>query len=416
MKRRFEKLLSDLKNEFLKHFYEHALYTTVNSLPDMLWFKRLDGIHTMVNDKFCEVLHKDKADIEGKDHFDIWDVPRPKEGDAAFACAESEEIAINTGRTYICDEPVKTRDGMKQLTTYKTPVYDMLGNVFGTVGIGHDVTNFSNLGIELSILVENIPFPMIIFTSNWEVVRMNSSFTELADLTGGDTGDFKYKKWKDDNLIPVHKQISDSELHFTMQEIKIICDNEMRSYIVREQEIRDFFDNVSGYFCIMQDITYQRAYERSILQAANTDTLTGMYNRRFFYNHLNENSHKPMTLFYMDLDKFKEVNDSYGHAKGDEVLIKTASIITSMFPDAVSARLGGDEFALVIDGIASKSDIESKKSELERKIKTTFSSDGLGVTMSIGIATHNGEALNVDEFMHMGDARMYEIKKQHHSR
>ena len=164
----------------------------------------------------------------------------------------------------------------------------------------------------------------------------------------------------------------------------------------------------------MKDMTYQRAFEQSILNAANTDMLTNMYNRRFFYNYLTEHALEPMTLFYMDLDRFKEVNDEYGHRKGDEVLIKTANAIKALFPDAAAARLGGDEFALVMNGIVGESETREYCANLERTIHRIFSADGLPVTMSVGVAVHDGRSADIDSFMHLGDTRMYEEKKKHH--
>ena len=412
---RFERLLKRHSAEFNAWFFEQTLYTTIDTIPDMLWYKRIDGIHMMVNKAFTEIVHKKRDDVIGRDHFYIWDAPRPTEGNE-FACAESEEIAIRTGKCYICDEPVKTREGMKQFTTYKTPVYDMFGNVFGTVGVGHDVTNFSNLGIELSILVENIPFPMVIFTADMRVVKMNEAFAEIAGLSADEATDFDYEGWKAQTLIPANDGEQNTEKHYTTREYKIYNRNNegASTYIVTMQEIHDFFDNVSGYFLLMNNVTVERAFEESMFRAANTDMLTGMYNRRYFYNYLSENSTKPMTLFYMDLDRFKYVNDHYGHAKGDEVLVRTSQIIKTRFPKAVSARLGGDEFALVVDGILSDEDIKGYSLNLESTIQRIFTADGLPVTMSIGITTHDGANTDVDELMHLGDQKMYEVKKSHH--
>ncbi len=414
IKQRFERLLGKLSLDYKAWFYENTLYTTIDTVPDMLWFKRLDGIHTMVNNAFTEVVHKTRDDIIGKDHFYIWDAPRPAEGNN-FACAESEENAINSGKMYVCDEPVRTRDGMKQLTTYKTPVYDMFGNVFGTVGVAHDVTNFSNLGIELSILVENLPFPMIILTAGMKVVRMNEAFMDIAGIEPEDVESFDYRRWSRSYLVPAGEKRIDAKLHRTRQEHKLFRNNEERYYVVRTQEIRDFFDNISGHFVVMNDVTYQRTYEQSILKAANTDMLTGMYNRRYFYSYLGDNASKPMTLFYMDLDRFKYVNDNFGHAKGDEVLKRTSKVIKTIFPGAVSARLGGDEFALVLDGVLEQDKIDECSRNLENTIKRIFTADGLPVTMSIGVATYDGSDGNIDALMHRGDELMYEVKKQHHN-
>ncbi|MDE5768004.1 MAG: diguanylate cyclase [Oscillospiraceae bacterium] len=410
---RFKKLILNLRENYLVWFYQHTLLATINSVPDMIWYKRIDGIHMLVNDTFAEIVHKPKKAVLGKDHFTIWDVPRPAEGNAEFACAESEEIAIRTEKTYICDEPVKTRQGMKQFTTYKTPIYDMYHNVFGTVGVGHDVTNFNNLGMELSILMENLPFPMAIFSPEWKIVRMNSSFEKIFGKANFQSENFNYHDWKKQNLIAMNQITDNAQKHLKNQECKIIVGEETKYFMLCEQEIRDSFRNVSGYFCTLQDITYQRAYERSIIEAANTDMLTGMYNRRYFYYFLSQNADRPMTLLYMDLDRFKAVNDHYGHARGDEVLIKTAQMIQSLFPGTTSARLGGDEFALVMDG-NNREFAENRSKHLEKIIRKTFADEGLDIAISIGIAETNGNVGDIDQFIHEGDTQMYAVKKQHH--
>lgn len=411
---RARKFIIKLKTEFDLWFYKNTLVTTINTVPDMLWFKRLDGIHMLVNDAFTEIVHKPKSDIHGKDHFYIWDAPQPDESNSNdFACAESEEIAISTGKTYIGDEPVKTREGMKQFTTYKTPVYDEYGNVFGTVGVGHDVTNFSNLGIELSILVENMPFPMTIFTPDWKVVRMNSHFKEI--VKADDIESFDYKAWKLSGPVRVGERQEDENRHSATREYKIEVNGEEKSFMLTELEIRDFFDNVSGYFCTMQDITYQRAYERSIIKAANTDMLTGMYNRRFFYNYLNENMDIPLRLVYLDLDHFKSINDTFGHDVGDEVLIKTAELIQEHFPDAVSARLGGDEFT-VIDASSSPEELRKRCKSLEQAVHDAFLKYDKKIEMSVGIAETDGKEYDIDSLMRESDKRMYESKEKHHNR
>lgn len=411
---RTRKFVIKLKNEFDLWFYKNTLITTINTVPDMLWFKRLDGIHMLVNDAFTEIVHKPKSDIHGKDHFYIWDAPRPDpDSGEDFACAESEEIAISTGRTYICDEPVKTREGLKQFTTYKTPVYDEFGNVFGTVGVGHDVTNFSNLGIELSILIENMPFPMTIFTPDWKVVRMNSHFKEI--VRADDIESFDYRAWKSSGPVRVGERREDANRHSATREYKIEVNGEQKFFMLTELEIRDFFDNVSGYFCTMQDITYQRAYEQSIIKAANTDMLTGMYNRRYFYDFLREITGKPFRLLYLDLDHFKAINDSFGHDVGDEVLIKTAQLIEEHFPDAVAARLGGDEFAIV-DEKSSTEELQKRCKALEAAIYSAFEKYEKDTAMSIGIAETDGTTDDTDKLLHESDERMYEEKKRHHNR
>ena len=409
---RFERFVSIIYDKFKAWTFRYLLDTTINSMPDLLWYKRTDGIHMLVNDVFAQTVHKAKEDIIGKDHYYIWDAPRPAEGEGEFACAESEEIAIRTGRTYIGEEIVETREGMKQLLTYKTPIYNRFGSVFGTVGIGHDITTISNLGIELTIIVDNIPFPMIVLSNEGKVVRTNAAFDEIARVT--DKENFKYKEWKEKALKPSGEAQIDYKKHYSVQEFSMNRNNRVFSYIVTEQEIWDYFDTVTGYFCLFRDMTDQRNYEKRIIEAATTDSLTGIFNRRYFYDYVSEHAHNPMTLLYMDLDYFKEINDKYGHDKGDYVLKKTAHILRDSHDDSVTARLGGDEYAMIINRMLSQDELTELCTRLEKTIEETFAAEGLKLSLSVGTAVTDGSISDIDTFIKDSDSKMYESKQRHH--
>ena len=411
---RFERFLSILYDQHKAWTFRYLLDKTINSMPDLLWYKRVDGIHMLVNDVFAQTVHKDKEDIHGKDHYYIWDAPRPAEGEGEFACAESEEIAIRTGQTYIGEEAVETREGMKQLVTYKTPIYNKFGTVFGTVGIGHDITTISNLGIELTIIVDNIPFPMIVLSDKGEVVRTNAAFDELAKMD--DKENFNYEEWKGNILKPSGELHIDYNKHLAVQEYTMNRNGYEFSYIITEQEIRDYFDTVTGRFCLFRDMTSQRNYEKRILEAATTDSLTGIFNRRYFYDYISENADNPMTLLYMDLDYFKEINDKYGHDKGDYVLKKTAHILRDSHDDSVTARLGGDEYAMIINKMLSEDELTEFCTRLEKTIEETFAAEGLKLSLSVGTAVTDGSISDVDAFIKDSDSKMYESKQRHHSK
>lgn len=414
LRRRCLRLMKTLKGEYDLWFYQNALLTTINSVPDMLWYKRIDGIHMLVNNAFTEIVHKPKSDIHGKDHFDIWDVPRPAGGSASFACAESEEITISSGKLYICDEAVKTREGMKQFTTYKSPLYDMFGTVFGTVGIGHDVTSLSNLGNQLSILVENLPFPISVFDPDWKPVRMNSAFSDLAGVAAEEElAGFDYRAWKAGLLRPVGDRSEDSARHAASREYQLNLNGRTRLFNVTELEIRNYFGDVTGYFSMMEDITYRRAYEQSILKAANTDTLTGLYNRRYFDNFVHGNTGKPFHLLYMDLDRFKQINDVHGHNVGDGVLVKVAELLREFFPHMVIARLGGDEF-VVVDEDHDRAFIDRRCAEFEAAVTEALREYGQDASISIGVARADGSAEDIDRVLRESDANMYAAKRRRH--
>ncbi|MBD5500727.1 MAG: response regulator [Lachnospiraceae bacterium] len=114
---------------------EQYLETTINNVPNLVWYKTKDGIHEKVNDSFCKTVNKTKSQVEGQRHAYIWDVEQDDP-----ACIESEQEVMNKRTTCISEEVIKTGEGMRTLTTYKSPLYDLDGSVMGTVGVAIDVT------------------------------------------------------------------------------------------------------------------------------------------------------------------------------------------------------------------------------------------------------------------------------------
>ena len=116
------------------------LETTINNVPNLIWYKTKDGIHVKVNDSFCEASGKTREQAEGQDHFYIWDVDPDDPETDGNSCMESERITMENQMICVTEETVKTGAGMRIFTTYKSPLYDVDGSVMGTVGVGIDVT------------------------------------------------------------------------------------------------------------------------------------------------------------------------------------------------------------------------------------------------------------------------------------
>ena len=111
------------------------LESTINSVPNLIWYKTKDGVHEKVNDSFCETVGKTKEQVQGQRHAYIWNVDQDDP-----ACIESENEVMRTGKTCVSEETVKAGEGSRLLTTYKSPLYDLDGSVMGTVGVAIDVT------------------------------------------------------------------------------------------------------------------------------------------------------------------------------------------------------------------------------------------------------------------------------------
>lgn len=147
---------------------------------------------------------------------------------------------------------------------------------------------------------------------------------------------------------------------------------------------------------------------------ANTDSLTGLYNRRFFLEKLNENiisyqkSNNPFTILLLDIDYFKKINDTYGHLIGDKVLKELAELMyrTCCKRDII-ARFGGEEFIILL----SESNIQVAKLEAEKIRSVVEHADwrGVSVTVSIGAATYANEDTDISILAKADDA-LYKSK------
>ena len=161
--------------------------------------------------------------------------------------------------------------------------------------------------------------------------------------------------------------------------------------------------------------------EKHVLEnMANTDSLTGLFNERYFTKILagKENRNQPFILFYLDLDRFKEINDTYGHTTGDYVLQEAAKRLQQCIRgNDYAFRIGGDEFTLVI---SSDYDEAVQRRIEERLIKTItkpFYKDGhkLEVGCSLGAAAYPKEAADAAHTRILADERMYECKEKNHA-
>src|SRR5690606_9812631 len=166
------------------------------------------------------------------------------------------------------------------------------------------------------------------------------------------------------------------------------------------------------------------ARSETLEQAALTDPLTGMHNRRYFDDALREyltefrRIEKPIGLMILDLDHFKQVNDTYGHDVGDEVLRAVANTLGDMtrYHDVV-ARLGGEEFAVVAPNMT-----EDQLIKLAERIRKAISAQvvvagnvRLRVTTSIGLAIWDGKETG-EEFYRRADKQLYQAKRQGRNR
>ncbi|MBA4034911.1 MAG: GGDEF domain-containing protein [Bradyrhizobium sp.] len=181
------------------------------------------------------------------------------------------------------------------------------------------------------------------------------------------------------------------------------------------------FDGRDGYLVAVVDISERRKAEARIAHMAHHDGLTNLPNRDFFQDRLHEalqrgkSGQRRVAVLCVDLDLFKNVNDSFGHPMGDRLLKQVAGRLKAeVSGDNLVARLGGDEFAIVLAADASPNGASDFAARMIRILSESYDIDGIEVTVgaSIGIALSPGDGETSEELMRNADMALYRAKSE----
>ncbi|MGD9108733.1 MAG: diguanylate cyclase [Gammaproteobacteria bacterium] len=183
--------------------------------------------------------------------------------------------------------------------------------------------------------------------------------------------------------------------------------------------IRNQNNEPINYIGIFADITQQKAKEHKLQYLANYDGLTNLPNRILFQDRLQQamkrakRQNKQIALFFMDLDRFKQVNDTHGHKVGDSLLQEVSTRLKACVreEDTVS-RLGGDEFTIILSEIQSREGAGKLADKIIKTINQPYKLQNIEcvVGISIGIGFYPQDAKTVNELIKLADAAMYKAK------
>ncbi len=183
--------------------------------------------------------------------------------------------------------------------------------------------------------------------------------------------------------------------------------------------VRDESGRISHFISTGRDVS-ERIFSNACLEhQANHDLLTGLPNRSLFLDRLAHAMHHAsreagnVALLFIDLDRFKSINDSFGHDIGDRVLIKVAERLKKVVREEDSvARIGGDEFTVILEGLKSPADSGRVAAELVAAFEASLEIDGqmLEIGASIGIATYPEDGDGIDLLLRRADVAMFHAK------
>lgn len=198
-------------------------------------------------------------------------------------------------------------------------------------------------------------------------------------------------------------------------------DDEYRWHVAKATAGTDAFGNIVKWFGTNTDIHDQKLSEEKLNYYARHCPLTDLPNRIEFMNHLNlaiqranENPDGKFAVLFLDLDRFKVINDSLGHVIGDKLLIAIAGRLKGCLrPGDVVARLGGDEFTILLNRTGDEFDVAAVVERLQTKIAEPFTIDNYEVftTTSVGIILSDEVKRQPEDYLRDADAAMYRAKE-----
>lgn len=211
-------------------------------------------------------------------------------------------------------------------------------------------------------------------------------------------------------------QIDDFECEYRMRD----SEGSYRWMLSRGAAIRDNTGKAVRVAGSQTDITERKATEQLLLRNALHDTLTNLPNRALFMDRLGLAVHRAkrrndyrFAVLFLDLDRFKSVNDSLGHIIGDQLLVNVGQrLAVCLRPGDTVARLGGDEFAILLEEIHSVNDATDVASRIREVMKQPVRLGGqeLFISASIGIALGDGEHNQAEDLLRNADVAMYRAK------
>lgn len=311
--------------------------------------------------------------------------------------------------------------------------------IFRDVTVRKLVENLRNQALEesrlrqqqLQDLINSAPIGIVITTMDNEILMLNQyALNKLNVSTDGVTGS------NFSEIIPSDKQDKYHDFLGRCQSREQMASPDSRIDIVMTPDNADHFVaelrlstlNLEGETIITQtflDISERKEFERKLKHLAQTDPLTGSHNRRYFQEHAEQElilcrkQQRPFSLMLMDLDKFKSINDTFGHAAGDEVLKVFSKMTQGLIRDGdIFGRFGGEEFVLALPG--TDGDIARQVAErICQQLAATdihHGDDIINVTVSIGLISKELSDSPLEAMIKQADELLYHAKEQGRNR
>ncbi|MCQ8104834.1 diguanylate cyclase [Methylomonas sp. SURF-2] len=412
-KRQVEKALSE-KESYLR--------VLIDNIPFLVWLKDTESRFLAVNQLLARQMRWGCAEtVEGKTDFDFY--PREK---ALRYQLEDQQVLASRQRKTMEEEVVDASGTRRWSEIFLAPVIDKNGEPLGTLGFARDITERKRVETDLRIAATAFESQegMVVTDADAIIMKINHAFTRITGFTADEAigrkmnilksgmhdADFYGAMWESINSTgswqgEIWNRRKDGEICPVWQSITAVKADD---------------GDVTHYVGTMIDITARKAIEEQMHHIAYHDVLTNLPNRILLADRLQQalarakRENTKLALMYIDLDKFKPVNDNFGHDVGDLLLKDVAARLSTCVKresDTV-ARLGGDEFVVLLSNYEQETDLSKVAKNMLNTLSEPFRIEEhrINISSSIGIATYPADGIEAGCLMKSADHAMYQAK------
>lgn len=400
---------------------EEKYRTLVDNLPQRVFMKDTDLKYISCNRQFADDLGMEIDDVIGKSDYDLF----PREIADKLSAMDRQVIEADKTVNYIDTDhsPGQTRTVRK----VKTAVHDDKGKVVGVLGILWDITEQVTIEEQLRLaytVFKNTVEGVMITDPKSKLIAVNEAFKKItgydedevlgqspAILHSGEHDDAFYKKmWSHLNEYGYWQ----GELWNRRKA------GEIYPEWITISEVKGKDDQVTHYIGMFLDISERKEQEAKLRFMAHHDSLTKLPNRTLFSMRVTQaikrakRNNQHLAVLFVDLDRFKVINDSLGHSVGDDVLkIIAQRLVSSVREEDTVTRLGGDEFAILIEQLNHVYDVEPVALKILEGLRKPIIAQDNEIIMgaSIGISVFPEDASNEAELLSHSDSAMYRSKQ-----
>jgi diguanylate cyclase (GGDEF)-like protein/PAS domain S-box-containing protein len=411
----------------IKYFHELMTYV-IDHMNSGIAVHDLDMNYVYVSQKYLDQYEIDE-DIIGKNHYEVFpDLPE-KWKKVHQRSLKGEVISADR-------DPYIHEDGSVDITRWESrPWYNEYKEIAGIIIYTEVINDFIKIeeslreqANEMYIEKEKTQATLMSIGDGVLSTDKEGIITAFNDIAASITGFTKKEalgKSFDDIITlfredtnekiksPVEDIISTRQPFYLENHTILLTKDKQRKYIEHSASpIKDSNNEIIGTIFVIRDVTEEKLKQKEIKYLSLHDYLTGLFNRRFFQNKLNEldnSSQYPLALMMVDVNGLKIINDAYGHETGDLVLQKTGSLLEEVFGEkGIVSRIGGDEFTIILPKTTNDECLKLKDQIKHNINQLTIKNVTLSV--SIGYAIKDKEELDVLDILRDAENIMYRFK------